>query len=67
VTGEPLAVSKEAGDPVIGGTINQQGSFIMRADKVGRDTMLAQIVQMVASAQRKSTSDLYAWLLPWRK
>lgn len=52
VTGEPLAVSKQAGDQVIGGSINQQGSFIMRADKVGRDTMLAQIVQMVANAQR---------------
>jgi Cu+-exporting ATPase len=52
VTGEPLAISKEAGDPVIGGSINQQGSFVMRADKVGRDTMLSQIVQMVASAQR---------------
>ncbi|MBW0146178.1 copper-transporting P-type ATPase [Marinobacter arenosus] len=52
VTGEPLAVSKQAGDTVIGGSINQQGSFIMRADKVGRDTMLAQIVQMVSKAQR---------------
>lgn len=52
VTGEPLAVRKEAGDQVIGGSINQQGSFIMRADKIGRDTMLSQIVQMVASAQR---------------
>ena len=52
VTGEPLAVSKKSGDQVIGGSINQQGSFIMRADKVGRDTMLSQIVQMVASAQR---------------
>src|SRR5690554_3445533 len=52
VTGEPLAVSKNAGDTVIGGSINAQGSFIMRADKVGRDTMLSQIVQMVASAQR---------------
>jgi Cu+-exporting ATPase len=52
VTGEPLAVSKKSGDHVIGGSINQQGSFIMRADKVGRDTMLSQIVQMVASAQR---------------
>ncbi|WP_404420140.1 heavy metal translocating P-type ATPase [Marinospirillum sp.] len=52
VTGEPLAVGKKAGDQVIGGSINQQGSFIMRADKVGRDTMLSQIVQMVASAQR---------------
>ena len=52
VTGEPLAVVKKPGDPVIGGSINQQGSFVMRADKVGRDTMLSQIVQMVASAQR---------------
>ncbi len=52
VTGEPLAVRKEAGNEVIGGSINGQGSFIMRADKVGRDTMLSQIVQMVASAQR---------------
>ncbi|SFU96316.1 heavy metal translocating P-type ATPase [Halomonas korlensis] len=52
VTGEPLAVRKEAGAGVIGGSINGQGSFIMRADKVGRDTMLSQIVQMVASAQR---------------
>lgn len=52
VTGEPLAVTKEAGDHVIGGSINQQGGFIMRADKVGHDTMLAQIVQMVANAQR---------------
>ena len=52
VTGEPLAVKKQSGDRVIGGSINGQGSFIMRADKVGRDTMLSQIVQMVASAQR---------------
>lgn len=52
VTGEPLAISKKTGDQVIGGSINQQGSFILRADKVGRDTMLSQIVQMVASAQR---------------
>ncbi|HWA51040.1 MAG TPA: copper-translocating P-type ATPase [Dongiaceae bacterium] len=52
VTGEPLPVQKEAGSKVIGGTINGQGSFIMRAEKIGRDTMLAQIVQMVAQAQR---------------
>ncbi|MEQ6887263.1 heavy metal translocating P-type ATPase [Halomonas sp. CS7] len=52
VTGEPLAVRKAAGDGVIGGSINGQGAFIMRADKVGRDTMLSQIVQMVANAQR---------------
>ena len=52
VTGEPVPVQKEAGSKVIGGTINGQGSFIMRAEKIGRDTMLAQIVQMVAQAQR---------------
>jgi Cu+-exporting ATPase len=52
ISGEPLAVSKHAGDTVVGGSINGQGSFVMRADKVGRDTMLSRIVQMVASAQR---------------
>jgi P-type Cu+ transporter len=52
VTGEPLPVQKEAGAKVIGGTINGQGSFFMRAEKIGRDTVLAQIVQMVAAAQR---------------
>jgi Cu+-exporting ATPase len=52
VTGESLAVLKEAGAKVIGGTINGQGSFVMHAEKIGRDTMLAQIVQMVAQAQR---------------
>lgn len=52
VTGEPLAVSKSNGDKVIGGSINGQGTFIMRAEKVGRDTMLSQIVQMVSNAQR---------------
>ena len=52
VTGEPLAVAKQVGDTVIGGSINGQGTFVMRADKVGRDTLLAQIVQLVASAQR---------------
>jgi P-type Cu+ transporter len=52
VTGEPMPVAKSPGDGVIAGTLNQSGSFIMRADKVGRDTLLAQIVQMVAAAQR---------------
>jgi heavy metal translocating P-type ATPase len=52
VTGEPLPVAKAAGAKVIGGTLNGQGSFVMRADKIGADTMLAQIVQMVAKAQR---------------
>ncbi len=52
VTGESLPVTRVAGDAVIGGTITQSGSFVMRADKVGRETLLAQIVQMVAQAQR---------------
>jgi Cu+-exporting ATPase len=52
ISGEPMAVSKQVGDTVVGGSINGQGSFVMRADKVGRDTMLSRIVQMVASAQR---------------
>ena len=52
VTGESMPASKSVGDKVIGGTLNQSGAFLMRADKVGRDTMLAQIVQMVAQAQR---------------
>jgi Cu+-exporting ATPase len=52
VTGESMPVSKGSGDQVIGGTMNQSGGFVMRADKIGRDTLLAQIVQMVAQAQR---------------
>jgi len=52
VTGESMPVSKDKDARVIGGTINASGSFVMRADKIGRDTLLAQIVQMVASAQR---------------
>jgi len=52
VTGESMPVTKSAGDAVIGGTMNQSGGFVMRADKVGRDTMLSQIVEMVAAAQR---------------
>ena len=52
VTGESMPVAKSPGNGVIAGTLNQSGSFIMRADKVGRDTLLAQIVQMVAAAQR---------------
>jgi Cu+-exporting ATPase len=52
VTGESLPVEKAVGDTVIGGTINQPGGFVMRAEKVGRATLLAQIVQMVAQAQR---------------
>ena len=52
VTGEAMPVTKEQGARVIAGTINQTGGFVMRADKVGRDTLLSQIVQMVAQAQR---------------
>ncbi|MFO1121776.1 MAG: heavy metal translocating P-type ATPase [Hyphomicrobiales bacterium] len=52
VTGESMPVTKEAGGKLIGGTLNATGSFIMAAEKVGRDTMLARIVQMVADAQR---------------
>ena len=52
VTGESMPVTKGAGDQVIGGTMNQSGGFVMRAGKVGRDTLLARIVQMVAQAQR---------------
>jgi P-type Cu+ transporter len=52
VTGESMPVSKSGGDKVIGGTVNSQGSFVMRATKIGSDTMLAQIVAMVANAQR---------------
>jgi len=52
VTGESMPVTKEVGDRAIGGTINRSGALILRADKVGRDTMLARIVQMVAQAQR---------------
>lgn len=52
VTGESLPVSKEPGAKVIGGTLNASGSFVLRSEKVGSDTMLARIVQMVANAQR---------------
>jgi Cu+-exporting ATPase len=52
VTGEPVAVEKKAGDNLIGATVNGTGSLVMRAEKVGADTLLAQIVSMVAQAQR---------------
>lgn len=70
VTGEPLPVVKAAGAQVIGGTLNGQGSFIMRADKVGADTMLAQIVQLVAKAQRsrapiqRLADQVSGWFVP---
>ena len=52
LTGEPLPVEKSAGDKVTGGSVNGTGGFVMRAEKVGRDTLLGQIVSMVAEAQR---------------
>jgi Cu+-exporting ATPase len=70
VTGESMPVTKEVGAKVIGGTMNQSGSFVMRAQKVGRDTMLAQIVQMVAQAQRsrapiqRLADQVSAWFVP---
>lgn len=70
VTGESMPLTKTAGDRVIGGTMNQSGAFVMRADKVGRETMLAQIVQMVAHAQRsrapiqKLADQVSGWFVP---
>jgi len=70
VTGESMPVTKEKGSRVFSGTINKSGSFIMRADKVGRDTLLSQIVQMVASAQRsrapiqRLADQVSAWFVP---
>ena len=52
ITGEPIPVQKSEGDDVTGGTVNQTGSFVMTAERVGKDTLLAKIVQMVADAQR---------------
>ncbi|NOZ75049.1 MAG: heavy metal translocating P-type ATPase [FCB group bacterium] len=52
ITGEPLPVSKKAGDKVTGATVNGTGSFLMRAERVGSDTLLSQIVKMVSEAQR---------------
>ena len=65
-----MPVTKEAGAKVIAGTLNQSGSFIMRAEKVGRDTLLSQIVQMVAEAQRsrapiqRLADQVAGWFVP---
>ncbi len=70
VTGESMPVAKAAGAKLIGGTINGTGSFVMRADKVGRDTVLAQIVQKVAEAQRsrapiqRLADQVSGWFVP---
>ena len=70
MTGEPTPVAKEAGAPVIGATVNQSGSFVMHAERVGADTLLAQIVRMVAEAGRSRApiqrlADIVAgWFVP---
>ncbi|WP_372623297.1 heavy metal translocating P-type ATPase [Falsiroseomonas sp.] len=70
VTGEPVPVRKEPGGRVIGGTLNGQGAFVMRADRVGQDTVLSRIVQMVAQAQRsqapiqRMADRVSAWFVP---
>lgn len=70
VTGESMPVTKTVGDHVIGGTINQSGALFVRAEKVGRDTMLSRIVQMVADAQRsrapiqRLADQVSAWFVP---
>jgi Cu+-exporting ATPase len=70
LTGEPVPVLKKVGDTVIGGTVNQAGSFRMTAQRIGSDTMLSQIVALVASAQRsrapiQSLADRVAgWFVP---
>ena len=52
ITGEPMPVGKRPGEKVVGATVNQTGSFLMRVERIGSETLLAQIVQMVAEAQR---------------
>ena len=70
LTGESMPVGKSVGDKVIGGTMNQSGAFVMRADKIGRDTVLAQIVRMVAQAQRsrapiqRLADQVSGWFVP---
>jgi len=70
ITGEPMPVTKEAGAKVIGGTVNTSGTFVMRAERVGADTMLARIVRMVSEAQRSRApiqrlADVVAgWFVP---
>ncbi len=70
LTGESLPVAKGIGDPVLGGTVNQTGAFLMRAERVGRETLLARIVELVAKAQRSRApvqrlADVVAsWFVP---
>ncbi|MFP5329927.1 MAG: heavy metal translocating P-type ATPase [Alphaproteobacteria bacterium] len=70
ITGEPIPVEKVAGDKVVGATVNGTGMLVMRAERVGRDTMLSQIVRMVAAAQRSRApiqalaDKVSAWFVP---
>ena len=70
VTGESMPVTKTVGDRLVGGTMNQTGAFVMRADKVGRDTVLSRIVEMVAAAQRsrapiqRLADQVAGWFVP---
>ncbi len=70
ITGEPIPVKKGVGDAVTGGTINQTGSFVVQAERVGRDTLLSKIVQLVADAQRsrapiqRLADQVSAWFVP---
>lgn len=70
VTGESMPVTKDVGAQVIGGTLNASGSFVMRAEKIGSETMLARIVQMVANAQRsrapiqRLADQVSGWFVP---
>jgi Cu+-exporting ATPase len=70
ITGEPMPVEKTEGDKITGATVNGTGTLLMRAERVGRDTMLSQIVRMVAAAQRsrapiqKLADKVSAWFVP---
>jgi Cu+-exporting ATPase len=70
VTGESMPVTRSTGEAVIGGTLNQSGALVIRAEKVGRETMLARIVQMVAEAQRsrapiqRLAGKVASWFVP---
>ncbi len=70
ITGEPMPVEKETGGKVTGGTVNGTGSFVMRAERVGSDTMLSQIVRMVSEAQRtrapiqRLADQVSSWFVP---
>jgi Cu+-exporting ATPase len=70
ITGEPLPVSKTVGERVVGATINQTGAFLMQTDRIGTDTLLSQIVSMVAEAQRsrapiqRIADQVAGWFVP---